>query len=228
MTGPQDMWTGFGKSVNTYFVQLEQAIGAQNAVKMAERLGLQWRSTTDRALASDPRSAAKWGSFTLGTADTTPLEMANVVATVAADGLYCEPSPVVSIERADGAPIEEFAKPRCHQAIPAHVARAATDAARCVTGYRAVGGECGTWSTAQWMAGAVGRPVAGKTGTTDDSRSAWFVGYTPQLAAAGFIADPDNPFHPVGTGHTQDPAQSVAGLLRDGLAGQPVADFTFP
>ncbi len=228
MTGMHNMWSGFGMSVNTYWVQLQQAVGAQNAVKMAERLGLQWRSETDKALASSPRRAAQWGSFTLGTADTTPLEMANAIATVAADGVYCEPSPVVSVDRADGAPIVEVGKPRCHQAIPVQVARAATDAARCVTGYRAVGGECGTWSTAQWMAGAVGRPVAGKTGTTDDTRTAWFVGYTPQLAAAGFIADPDNPFNAVGAGNAQNPAQSVAGLLRDGLAGQPVAEFTYP
>jgi membrane peptidoglycan carboxypeptidase len=228
MTGVHTMWSGFGKSVNTYFVQLEQAVGADKAVRMAERLGLQWRSATDKAQASSPARAATWGSFTLGTADTTPLEMANAIATVAADGVYCEPIPVVSVERADGSPIQDLGKPRCHQAIPVAVARAATDAARCVTGFGAAGGDCGDSSTAQWMAGAVGRPVAGKSGTTDDTRSAWFVGYTPQLAAAGFIADPDNPLHAVGTDNSPKPAQSVAGLLRDGLAGQPVANFTYP
>ena len=40
--------------------------------------------------------------------------------------------------------------------------------------------------------------MAGKTGTTDGTRAAWFVGFTPQLAAASFIADPDNPFNVVG------------------------------
>lgn len=228
MTGVQTMWSGFGKSVNTYFVQLEQAVGAHNAVRMAQRLGLQWRSETDRAQASSPQRAATWGSFTLGTADTTPLEMANAIATVAADGRYCEPTPVISVERADGSPIQELEEPRCHQAIPVGVARAATDAARCVTGLGAAGGDCGTWSTAQWMAAAVGRPVAGKSGTTDDTRSAWFVGYTPQLSAAAFIADPDNPLHPVGSGNSPKPAQSVAGLLRDGLAAEPVAQFPYP
>ncbi|HZM74524.1 MAG TPA: hypothetical protein VFC19_02295 [Candidatus Limnocylindrales bacterium] len=87
---------------------------------------------------------------------------------------------------------------------------------------------CGTWSTAQWVASVVGRPVAGKSGTTDDTRAAWFVGYTPQLVAASFIADPDNPFHPVGPDDKPKPAQSVAGMLRDGLAGKPIADFTYP
>ena len=64
------------------------------------------------------------------------------------------------------------------------VARGAADAARCVTGYGAAGGGCGGWSTAPGVYGAVGRPVGGKTGTTDDTRSAWFVGFTPELAAA--------------------------------------------
>jgi membrane peptidoglycan carboxypeptidase len=228
MTGVQTMWSGFGKSVNTYFVQLEQAVGADKAVRMAERLGLRWRSPIDKAQASSPQRAATWGSFTLGTADTTPLEMANAIATVAAEGVYCEPSPVISVERADGSPLQEFGKPVCHQAVPVGVARAATDAARCVTGLGAAGGECGTWSTASWVAGVVGRPVAGKSGTTDDTRSAWFVGYTPQLVAASFIADPDNPLHAVGPGNSPKPAASVAGFLRDGLAGQPVLNFTYP
>ncbi|HEX2356890.1 MAG TPA: transglycosylase domain-containing protein, partial [Micromonosporaceae bacterium] len=72
MTGQQNMWTGFGKSVNTYFVQLEQAIGAEKVVRMAERLGLHWRSETDKMMAA-PDRANKWGAFTLGVADTTPL-----------------------------------------------------------------------------------------------------------------------------------------------------------
>jgi len=228
MTGNQTMWSGFGKSVNTYFVQLEQAVGAQNAVKMAERLGLRWRSEADRAVAESPERAAKWGSFTLGTADTTPLEMANAIATIAAEGVYCEPSPVLSINGPDGNTAGDVAKSHCHQAVPASVARAATDAARCVTGFGAAGGECGNWSTASWVAGAVGRPVAGKTGTTDSTRAAWFVGYTPQLAAASFMADPDYPFNHVGDGNSEKPIQTVAGVLRNGLANQPVANFNYP
>jgi len=229
MTGNQTMWSGFGKSVNTYFVQLEQKVGAENAVKMAERLGLKWRSETDMAIATDPRRVKLWGAFTLGVADTTPLEMANAIATVAAEGVYCEPIPVISITNSDGTPIGNGAdQPRCHQELPVSVARAATDAARCVTGYKAAGGACGDWSTAPQVAGIVGRPVAGKTGTTDSTRAAWFVGFTPQLAAASFIADPDSPNNPVGDGNSHKPILSVAGLLRDGLKGEPVRNFNYP
>lgn len=221
MTGRQNMWTGFGKSVNTYFVQLEQSVGALNVVRMAERLGLRWRSPIDAEIAGNPERANLWGSFTLGTPDTTPMEMANAYATVASEGMYCPPTPVVAI---DGLAVD----PGCTRALEPWVARAATDAARCVTGYGARGGSCGDWSTAGGVYAAVGRPVAGKTGTTDDTRAAWFIGYTPQLAAASFIADPDYPFHLAGDGNSWKPVQTVSNVLRDGSAALPVADFTFP
>ncbi len=178
---------------------------------------------------ASPARAHGWGAFTLGVADTTPLEMANAYATVAADGMYCEPLPVLSIQNPDGTPATyrprtaavEVAKPRCQQAVSPDVARAATDAARCVTGYGAARGGCGGWSTAPSVYGEVGRPVAGKTGTTDSTRAAWFVGFTPELAAASFIADPDNPFNAVGDGQSNKPIDSVAQTLRDALRGQP-------
>jgi membrane peptidoglycan carboxypeptidase len=239
MTGKQTMWSGFGKSVNTYFVQLEQQAGADQAVAMAERLGLRWRTGIDKLQAS-PEKAAGWGAFTLGVADTTPLEMANAYATIAADGSYCEPLPVLSIMDVDGAPVitsgakagdkpVEVAAPRCHEAVRPEVARAAVDAARCVTGYgSATSGTCGDWSTAPTVYPLVKRPVAGKTGTTDDNRAAWFVGITPSLSVASFIADPDNPLHAVGAANHNKPIQSAAETLRDGLANTPVREFTAP
>ncbi|MER7280828.1 transglycosylase domain-containing protein [Dactylosporangium sp. NPDC000244] len=232
MTGRQTMWSGFGKSVNTYFVQLEQRVGADAAVRMAERLGLHWRTSIDKTQAS-PAKAKGWGAFTLGVADTTPLEMAGAFATVVADGVHCEPIPVTSITDASGKPAVddkgvEVAKPRCAQVLSADVARGAVDAARCVTGYKAAMGDCGGWSTAPRVFPTVRRPVAGKSGTTDDDRAAWFVGMTPGLTVAGFIADPDNPLHRVGAGNAGKPREAVAETLRDALAGTPVRGFTPP
>ncbi|KAB1933390.1 penicillin-binding protein [Micromonospora sp. ALFpr18c] len=236
MTGEQTMWSGFGKSVNTYFVWLEEKVGADRAVRLAEQLGLRWRTDVDREQAS-PGKAKKWGAFTLGVSDATPLEMANAYAAVAADGRYCEAIPVQAIMNRDGTPAtydtpggihREVAKPRCRQVVSADAARAATDAARCPTGDRPARGGCGGWSTADSVRGTVGRPVAGKTGTTDSTRSAWFVGYTPELAAASFISDPDNPFNAVGDGQSQIPIKAVSETLRDGLKGQPTRQFTPP
>ncbi|RLP87357.1 MULTISPECIES: transglycosylase domain-containing protein [unclassified Micromonospora] len=236
MTGQQTMWSGFGKSVNTYFVWLEEQVGAERAVRLAEQLGLRWRTDVDREQAS-PTKAKKWGAFTLGVSDATPLEMANAYAAIAADGRYCEAIPVQAIMNRDGTPTtyatasgieREVAKPRCRQVVSADAARAATDAARCPTGDTPARGGCGGWSTADSVRGTVGRPVAGKTGTTDSTRSAWFVGYTPELAAASFISDPDNPFNAVGDGQSQIPIGAVAETLRDGLKGQPTRQFTPP
>ncbi|MEJ3744539.1 transglycosylase domain-containing protein [Actinomycetes bacterium KLBMP 9797] len=230
MTGRHAMWSGFGKSVNTYFAQLEQKVGAGKAVQMAERLGMRWRTDIDKLQAS-PRKRDGWGAFTLGVSDATPMEMANAYATVAAEGQYCEPLPVRSITRTDGATddvLAQVVKPRCMRAVSTAVARAATDAARCVTGYKAARGSCGDWSTASGVYGIVKRPVAGKTGTTDSTRAAWFIGFTPDLAAAAFIADPDNPKNAVGDWQSQKPVNSVSETLRDVLRGEPVRDFTPP
>jgi membrane peptidoglycan carboxypeptidase len=231
MTGTQTMWSGFGKSVNTYFVQLEQKVGANNAVAMAERLGLQWRTGVDKTLAS-PEHAAGWGAFTLGVSDVQPIEMANVFATLAAEGAYCEPLPVRSIKNRDGTNAtfdgKLIAAPRCHRVVSPDVARAATDAARCVTGYGAATGSCGGWQTSPMVYATLNRPVAGKSGTTDNNRTAWFCGFTPQLAGAAFVADPDNSNDFVGSGRSTISKYTFAETLRDALKGQPKLKFTPP
>ncbi|MGX6602200.1 transglycosylase domain-containing protein [Micromonosporaceae bacterium Da 78-11] len=231
MTGNQTMWSGFGKSVNTYFVQLEQRVGAENGVAMAEKLGLRWRTDVDRQLAI-PEHASGWGAFTLGVSDATPIEMANVFATLAAEGNYCETLPVEGIKNRDGSNAtyqgKLIAAPRCHRAISANVARAATDAAACVTGYGASQGGCGGWETSPMVYATMQRPVAGKSGTTDGNKTAWFCGFTPQLAAAAFVADPDNPENVVGTGRATISKYTVAETLRDALKGKPKLTFTPP
>ena len=231
MTGRQTMWSGFGKSVNTYFVWLEQKIGSEKAVRMAERLGLKWRTDIDRMMAA-PDRADGWGSFTLGVSDATPIEMANVFATLGAEGKYCQPLPVRTIVRPDGKAATykgvNVAKPRCHQAVPAEVAEAATDAARCVTGYGAAEGGCGGWETSPMVHATMKRPVAGKSGTTDSNKTAWFIGFTPQLAAAAFVADPDNPDNVVGSSRGTISKFTVAQTLKDALKGQEKKKFTPP
>ena len=82
MDGMRTMWDGFGRSVNTYFVHLEEQVGADKAVAMAQKLGITFRAPSDQQQVKD---AVDWGSFTLGVADTTPLDLAEAYATVAAE-----------------------------------------------------------------------------------------------------------------------------------------------
>ncbi|MEN3356247.1 MAG: hypothetical protein V7637_229, partial [Mycobacteriales bacterium] len=196
MDGPRTMWTGFGRSVNTYFVHLEEQVGADRAVAVARALGITFRAASDARLAQD---AAGWGAFTLGVADTTPLDLAEAYATLGADGVACAPLPVDSVVDGSGRTVPGVADPRCHQAVSAGVAQAAADAARCPVGQQSAYGQC-DGGTAEAVSGIVGGPVAGKTGSTQGNVTETFVGVTPQVAAAGIAADPADPGDGVGAG----------------------------
>jgi membrane peptidoglycan carboxypeptidase len=234
-TGNQNMWSGFGKSVNTYWVQVEERIGAGNAVQMAQHLGIRFRTGIDQMLAT-PAHRDGWGAFTLGVANTMPMDIANVFATIANGGVYCEPLPVSSITGPDGKPATttvngktvDIAAPRCHRVFSQDVARAATDAARCPTGYGAARGSCGGAGTAHQIYGVVGRPIAGKTGTTDQNRTAWFSCFTPQLAGSAFVADPDSSADIAGSGQHPFPMATLGETMKKAVQGMPVQGFIPP
>ncbi|WP_081687455.1 transglycosylase domain-containing protein [Glycomyces tenuis] len=226
MAGNRDMWSGFGMSVNTYFAQLIDRVGADKTVEMAERMGLQWRSEGDAYYASEERRAG-WGPFTLGVSDVQPIEMTNVFNTLAAEGEYCEPIPVLRVIDPNGQELD-VASPRCHQELDEDIARAATDAGRCVTEQARRGAQCGEWGTSAVVGEIVDRPVAGKSGTTDGDRASWFLGYTPQLTVGAFMADPDYTFNPVGASNSAVSKETVGTILKEALEGEPVEEFTPP
>ncbi|MFC4045338.1 transglycosylase domain-containing protein [Dactylosporangium siamense] len=224
MNGDRTMWNGFGRSVNTYFVWLEQQIGARRVVEMAQRLGITFRSGADAAMAA---KADQWGSFTLGVASTTPLDLANAYAAVAAGGLYCQPLPVLSITDNAGKPVDAAA-PKCRQVISSDVAAAATDAARCPVSRSSAYNKC-DGGTAENVSGILGgRPVAGKTGSSEYNSTETFVGFTPQVAAAGIAVNVDNPNDQVGSGIAGSVNAAVAQTIAAALRGQPVQAFQPP
>jgi len=234
MNGINNMWRGFGRSVNTYWVPLQERIGAENAVDVAKRLGIKFRAhgtpqnPADYEFANNPQLAHSWGPFTLGVTAVTPLELANAYATLAADGTFCEPTPVIEIKGLDGSKLDA-ANPHCSKdpVVAPDVARAAVDAARCPLGDQSVFGKC-EGGTASYVKGIVGRQVAGKTGTTDHDWTATMVAMTKQLAVAGMLVDPDNPHPPKRMTHPEVNT-AVAKTLRDGMAGKPnVIPFTAP
>ncbi|MEV0943921.1 transglycosylase domain-containing protein [Micromonospora wenchangensis] len=224
MDGYRMMWDGFGRSVNTYFVWLEEQVGPAKVVEMAQRLGITFRARTDADLAA--HDADNWGAFTLGVSATTPLDLANAYATVAAEGTYCAPTPVVSVTGPDGATVP-VGQPACRQVLSADVARAATDAARCPVGQQSAYGQC-NGSTAGGVDRIVGRPVAGKTGSSEKNATETFVGFTPQVAVAGIAANPDDPSDAVGAAVQGEVITAVARTIRTAVDGLPVRDFTAP
>ncbi|WP_328343444.1 transglycosylase domain-containing protein [Micromonospora sp. NBC_00421] len=224
MDGYRTMWTGFGRSVNTYFAWLTEKVGADRVVEMAERLGIRFRAPDDAALAR--HSARDWGAFTLGVSSTTPLDLANAYATVAAEGTWCAPLPVVSITDSAGHEVAA-GRPDCRQVIDTEVARAAADAARCPVGDQSMYRRC-DGGTAEKLRPGLGRPVAGKTGSSERNETESVVAFTPQLAVAQIAANPDDPRDAVGAAVQSRMVDAVGRILAAALSDTPVRDFVPP
>ncbi|GAB3863092.1 hypothetical protein GCM10029963_70900 [Micromonospora andamanensis] len=225
MDGYRMMWDGFGRSVNTYFVWLAEQVGPEKVVEMAQRLGITFRAESDADFAAN--DAADWGAFTLGVAATTPLDLANAYATVAAEGTYCAPLPVVSVTAPDGQRLA-VGDPSCRRVLDADVARAATDAARCPVGQQSAFGQCNGGTATAVNRILDGRPVAGKTGSSDQAATESFVGYTPQVAVAGIAANPDDPTDSVGAAVQARVIDAVTRIIGTAVEGQSAQAFTPP
>ncbi|HZE42086.1 MAG TPA: transglycosylase domain-containing protein [Stackebrandtia sp.] len=226
MAGTWDMYGGFGRSVNTYFVQLIQKVGAEKAVDMANSLGVKLRNKGDQEIENSPVRKHLWGSFTLGVVDTTALDMAEAYGTVANDGVHCDPLPVLDMKDSKGNKVN--VQPECDRVLSPEVARAAADAARCPPGDKAQAGKChdGTFRDGEKI---VKRPLAGKTGTTQGNMASWFIGMTPNVVSAGFIADPDARKRELpGAKYHEMPHRAVCKTIVDALEGMPVENFVKP
>ncbi|AXI78607.1 transglycosylase domain-containing protein [Peterkaempfera bronchialis] len=150
-------------SVNTPFVQLGEDVGLKKVSEMSQAVGLRKESL-----------ASLNASFSIGTSTPSAIRMANAYATFAASGTEVDPYSVVSVTH-EGTKLKGFGQPESNRAMDAAVADTVTDVLKDV-----IWKDGGTGAAAK----ALGRVAAGKTGTTDENKSAWFVGYTPQLSTA--------------------------------------------
>ncbi|MGW1061940.1 transglycosylase domain-containing protein [Micromonospora rubida] len=224
MDGHRTMWDAFGLSVNTYFAWLTERVGADRVVEMAERLGIRFRAESDAQMAR--YGAREWGPFTLGVTATTPLDLAGAYAAVAAEGRWCAPMPVLSITDGGGR-AAAAGRPDCRQVLDVDVARGAADAARCPVGDQSMYRRC-SGGTAADLRSRLGRPVAGKTGSSDGNGTETVVAFTPQLAVASIAANPDDPRDAVGRAVQARLVDVVGRVLYDTLRDEPVRDFVPP
>lgn len=183
-----DLTRATAESVNTAYVQLQERVGTARVADAARRAGLPLPTSGPYAV------QRREGSLTLGAREASALDVAAAYATFAAHGLACPPRAVDAIT--DGHAALRPATPPCQHAFTPAVADTVTSVLASVVRPGGTGA----------AAALSERPVAGKTGTTEDEGSAWFVGYTPQLVGAVLMSDP--------RGAAKHPLHNVLGVDR--------------
>ncbi|APU16278.1 MULTISPECIES: transglycosylase domain-containing protein [Actinoalloteichus] len=211
-------------SPNTPFLPMQEAVGVGSVVNMASSLGLRRgmnevnlsgtaiQPDSDNGMLNRSQGEAvtqgNQGSFTLGAGPTSVLELANVSATLVSGGVWCPPSPIEEIRDRNGevVPIDEAP---CEQAVDEGLANSMAQAmSRDTTGS---GTAANAASAAGWS-----RPMVGKTGTTQNYRSAAFMGATPHWAGANMVFGDSSRPGPICNG--TPPVQCGSGNMYGGHA----------
>lgn len=220
--GRHDLITGTRNSVNTFYLQLLEKTGAKRPAALAEAFGL--RQFRDGAPTG---RLHRGGSSVLGVSEVSPLAMTAAYAGLAARGKSCPPRPVLAVLDAAGRALP-LPPQTCMQVLDPRIADTVTSVLRGVVD--------GPWSKTAARA-SIGRPVAGKTGSTNGSKAAWFVGYTPQVAASVWVGKPEPaPLQDItiaGTRYRQVyggtlPAQTWSLVMKHVLRNVPVATLPPP
>jgi penicillin-binding protein 1A len=173
--GPITLEKAMADSDNTVFVQLALDLGLQRVVDMAHELGIE--SEVD----AYPSTAI--GGLRVG---VTPLEMASAYSTFANAGTRMEPYLVQKVTREENGKEETVEEHRLvgNEALSRDEAAVVTESLRGVV-------ERGTASYYHDLEAEIGRPAAGKTGTSNEFIDAWFVGFVPQLSTSVWVGYPN-------------------------------------
>lgn len=228
-------------SINTASVYMGNQLDLCDVAQTAEDLGLRrgeiaregYAATTQvqnmnlDATMGEPLPIEPFPSMLLGVNTVTPLSQANAMATLGAEGQYCEPIAFTKITDRSGNLIGEQ-KSECKQVLDKETARQATEVLERVleptsTGYRAA---------------LEDQPAAGKTGTANNDTHAWFMGYTPQLASAIWQGHMNQDISMMGATINGEqytevygglfPAQVFKQYMDTALADTPTQNFTPP
>jgi penicillin-binding protein 1A len=203
-TGPIPLRRALEQSRNIPAVKTLRAVGVETGIEYAKRLGLSGELPPYLPIA-------------LGAGEATLSEMVTAFATFANQGLRMKPYLIDRIQDRDGNLVEET-RPRATDAIRADTAYILTSLLRGVV-------QRGTAVRARRL----GRPIAGKTGTTNDFTDAWFLGYEPSLAAGVWVGF-DEKVHSLGRG--ADGSRTALPIWMDfwkaATADRPIEEFPIP
>lgn len=193
-------------SINVPTVKIAHKIGIDKPIYYAQAMGIS-TFVLDGAQ-NDKQLATALGGMTKG---VTPLEITSAYGTFANKGVHVEPVVIVKVLDRNGKVLEQ-SEPKQNSVISANSAAELTDMLQTVI-------KNGTGRKAD-----IGRPAAGKTGTTSNYHDAWFVGYTPDLVAGVWMGNDDNtPMHGVMGG--QLPAEIWKAFMQKALAQTPAKNF---
>ena len=203
--GPVPLRTALARSLNTVTVRLVDAIGIGQVVSYLPRFGL--RGPLPRNL-----------SIALGSAEVTPLELVRAYGVFATLGKRFEPIFITRVTDLNGNPLEfGGTRPDFRRVLSPSTAFVVTSMMQTVV-------QRGTGRKALEL----GRPVAGKTGTTNDTHDAWFIGFTPDMLAGVWVGfDSERSLGPKQTGG-RAAAPIWTSFMKTALEGRPVVDFPVP
>ncbi|MEU0780586.1 transglycosylase domain-containing protein [Streptomyces sp. NPDC006173] len=191
--GPYRLKEAMAKSVNTYFVQMISDIGLCPVINQIDKLGV---------VQGNGDKLPQVPSIALGAKGISPLTMATAYAAFASRGMYCTPIAIESISQQVGEREKSLEVPKstCSRAMSEKTADTVSTLLSGVI-------DSGTGQ----QAGLTDRANAGKTGTTDERKNAWFVGYTPNLSGAVWVGSASQRVHMVGI--------SIGGVYHDKVYG---------
>lgn len=193
--GPMTLRDAFAQSINTVAAQLGERVGFDTVADMARRMGISTRIDRQPAMV-------------LGTSDVTLFEMTQAYAIVANNGVETPPYGITRVTTADGRILYERADPRTRVVIAPYVAARMTSMMQAAV-------ETGTGRAAQ-----IGRPLAGKTGTTSSNKDGWFLGFTPSLTTGVWMGRDDARAIP-GLAGGRAPARAFAAYMAQAVGGTP-------
>jgi penicillin-binding protein 1A len=204
--GEISLRTAFAYSKNTVAAQLGQEVGTSSIANMARRFGITTPINTQP-------------SMVLGTSETRVIDMTQAFASVGSNGRSITPYGISKVTTIDGEILYSAKPARSVQLVEDWVAGAMTDLMQTAV------------ATGTGRAANIGRPVAGKTGTTSSNKDGWFLGFSSGLTTGVWMGR-DDARSIGGLEGGRAPAQAWAAYMRVAVSGRPVENFatevTFP